>query len=422
MTTAHDLYLKYFHKWPVKVSFCTYLFVFMHDRMPRTFLWLWTCLNTLTDKIITWTIFAAQFTSSLFPHLGKTLGCQVWHLPQVFICHWLSVDQILSLQAQPSMSDYAFFSKDPNQWEEAYQSLWGHHDICPTLEWFHVTSITQSELSSFTSLKAWGNPEKFRSHIAFLLILTEECTVGDRVYGLSMMWVHPYQARVSTVEESVKQLTPLISTGHNCPYALVWLNGDAHHVPLPRAGHLSILVEGSTSSVACRRISQLEVCQLLSSGSQAIYLAGFNGCEVSVITSLSKLLAKGTTMLGGEPIYLPVDILQLTMKGQEPKALSLGSLSVPIPTTSPIRAPLPTVEGQVSMTTEVRELLSQVVLDTSGHASGSTTPKRLEPMVLVTPLPPKPEDFSKLVDTPSQVMLIWMTPPWRRSMPPPPLQ
>ena len=55
------------------------------------------------------------------------------------------------------------------------------------------------------------------------------------------------------------------------------------------------------------------------------------------------------------------------------------------------------------MTIEVRELLSQVVLDTSGHASGSPVPKRLEPVVLVTPLPPKPEDFPKPVDTSSQV-------------------
>ena len=63
---------------------------------------------------------------------------------------------------------------------------------------------------------------------------------------------------VSTMEEVVKQLTPLISTGPDWPYALVQLNGDAHHVPLPMEGHLSIMVEGSTSSVACRRISQLE--------------------------------------------------------------------------------------------------------------------------------------------------------------------
>ena len=55
------------------------------------------------------------------------------------------------------------------------------------------------------------------------------------------------------------------------------------------------------------------------------------------------------------------------------------------------------------MTMEVRELLSQAVLDTSGQALGSSTPKRLEPLVLVMLLPPKPEDFPKSMDTSSQV-------------------
>ena len=55
------------------------------------------------------------------------------------------------------------------------------------------------------------------------------------------------------------------------------------------------------------------------------------------------------------------------------------------------------------MTTEVRELPSWVALDTSEHASGSSTPKRSEPMVLVMPLPTKLEDFHKPVDMLSQV-------------------
>ena len=93
------------------------------------------------------------------------------------------------------------------------------------------------------------------------------------------------------------------------------LNADAHHVPLPKEGHLSILMEGGTSSVTCRWISQLDICQLLSSSSQVIYLVGLNGCEVHVIMSLSESLAKGMTMLRGEPIYLSVDIPQSAMKG-----------------------------------------------------------------------------------------------------------
>ena len=130
------------------------------------------------------------------PHLASPPGI---HLPLTF--NWLN----LLIAGTTMMSDYVFLPKDPSQWGESYQSLWGHHNICPLLVWFCVASMTQSELSSLTSLKAWGNLEKFRSDVTVFLILTEECTAGDRVYSLSMMWVHPYQARVSTMEEVVKQ-------------------------------------------------------------------------------------------------------------------------------------------------------------------------------------------------------------------------
>ena len=118
---------------------------------------------------------------------------------------------------------------------------------------------------------------------------------------------------------------------------------------------------------------------------------------------LPESIAKGMTMLGGKPIYLLVDIPQSAVKGQESKAPPPGSHSIPILTINLIRAPLPKVEGQVSMTMEVRELLSWVVSDISWQVSGGSTPKRLKPMVLITPLPPKLEDFLKLVDTSSQV-------------------
>ena len=99
------------------------------------------------------------------------------------------------------------------------------------------------------------------------------------------------------MEEAVKQLTPLISTRPDWSYTLVHLNKNACHAPLPKEGHLNVLVEGSTSSVTCGRISQLEFHQLLSLGSQAIYVAGLNGCEVPVIMSLPESLGKGATML-----------------------------------------------------------------------------------------------------------------------------
>ena len=154
--------------------------------------------------------------------------------------------------------------------------------------------------------------EKFHSDIAYLLVSTKEGAMSDRVYGLSTIWVNPYQARVSTVEEVVWQLTAFVSSGPNCPYTLVQLNGDTHHAPLPREGYLSVLPEGGTSSATCRRVSQIEVCLLLSSGSQVIYPVGLNGCEAPMIASLPESLVRGTNLPGGKPIYLKVDIPQST--------------------------------------------------------------------------------------------------------------
>ena len=122
-----------------------------------------------------------------------------------------------------------------------------------------------------------------------------------------------------------------------------------------------------------------------------------------MIASTPQSLAKGINLLRGKPIYLKVDIPQSITEGPELKALPLGSHSSSILITTPVRPPLPRAEGEVSMTTEVRELLSQVVLDTSEQVSGNPTSKRQEPMVLVTPLPTKLEDFPWPVDTSSKV-------------------
>ena len=130
-----------------------------------------------------------------------------------------------------------------------------------------------------------------------------------------MVWVHPYQARVSTIDDTAKQLAQLTSTGPTWPYALVQLNGDACHMPLPTEGHLSVMMEGNTSNVPCGKICQLEVHQLLSSGSQVVYLEGLNRCQVPVITSLPESLSNGMTMLEGEPNFPASGPLLIHHKG-----------------------------------------------------------------------------------------------------------
>ena len=95
-----------------------------------------------------------------------------------------------------------------------------------------------------------------------------------------------------------------------------------------------------------------------------------------MIASPPEPMAKGVNLLSSKPIYLKVDILQPTMEGPELKDPPLSSFPPYILITSPVRPPPPKVEGEVSMTMEVRELLSWAALDTSDHASGSSTPKR----------------------------------------------
>ena len=160
--------------------------------------------------------------------------------------------------------------------------------------------------------------------------------------------------------------------------------------------------KGYASRTVCGRVSQLEVCQLLHSDLQVIYPVGLNGCEIPLITPLSESLANGINLPRGEPIYLKVDILQSIMEGPEWKALPPGE-HPSILRVSPIRATPPKVEREVSMTMEVRELLSRAVLDMSGHVSENSTPKRLNSIVILTPLPHKLGDASRPVDTSSQV-------------------
>ena len=248
----------------------------------------------------------------------------------------------------------------------------------PPLQQFLIPSITQLELSSLTSLKAWGEKQKIHHDITFLLILAEEEATGGRRYGLMTIWVNPCQARVCYMEEAVRELTAWVSSGPNWPYALVQLNEDTCHVALPKEGHLGILPQGGLIWTACGRISQLEVCQLLISGLHVTYPVGLNGHEDPVITSLPKSLANGISLTGGGSIYLEINIPQPMAEEPDGKALPIGRCSTII-ITSPLKTTPPKFEREVSMTMEVRGLLSWGMLDTSGHQVRELGSKKTKP-------------------------------------------
>ena len=126
--------------------------------------------------------------------------------------------------------------------------------------------MIQSELSSLTGSGAWGDAKKFCSDLAYLLVSPEKATEGEMVFGLAMVWVHPYQACISTLDEVARKLTLLTASQENWAYTFVRFNEDAQHDPLPKEGHLSAIIEGTPSRNACGHLCQLEVCLLLQLG------------------------------------------------------------------------------------------------------------------------------------------------------------
>ena len=291
------------------------------------------------------------------------------------------------------MTDYAFFSLGSDRWGKDIALLCGCLTICPPLQQFHLPSITQLELSSLMSLKALEEKQKVHQDVAYLMVLAEEEATQDRKYGLSTVWVNLCQARVCFMEEAVREPRP---------YTLVQLNEDTCHVALPKEGHLGILPQGEADMTAYGKISQLEVHQLLASGLQVTYPVGLNGCKDPIIISLPESLANGLSLTGGEFVYLEIDIPQPLAKELDQKALPLGRCSTII-ISSPFKTTPPKLEREVSMTMEVRILLSWAILDTSGHGSGNSTPKRPNPVVVLTPPPHKWKDLPKPVGTSSQV-------------------
>ena len=216
------------------------------------------------NNVITQTIFMVLFTSRSLLTWTKTLDALSGISPRYLSATYYQLIISPFFCRHYMMTDYAFFLHGLDRWGKDLTPLWGCLTICHQLQQFHISSITQLELSLLTRLKAWGQKQKVHHDIAFLLVLAEEEATGDRRYGLSTIWVNPSQARVCSMEEVVR-----VSSGTDWPYALVQLNEDTCHALLPKEGHLGILPQGGADMTACRRISQWKSA---SSSSQACRL------------------------------------------------------------------------------------------------------------------------------------------------------
>ena len=158
------------------------------------------------------------------------------------------------------MSEFEFFTNKEERWGDSMRALWGNLSICPILHHMDLPYHMAGELLSISCLKIWGDTQKPRVSMAYLLIKVEDAS-EVKGYSMALVWISPHQAQASTMAEALEILSTCTPSGPNWPYTLIQLYEGTNHVPLPKDKHLGILPQAESP---CGWISQLEVCQLLS--------------------------------------------------------------------------------------------------------------------------------------------------------------
>ena len=185
------------------------------------------------------------------------------------------------------MTEHAFFTGRVERWGKDMMHLWGSLNICPHLNYLELLHHSSGELLSISSPKIWGNPQEPHNDMAYLLVCTRDALEAQDC-GMSLVWISPNQVWVPTMEEVVGTLSAYITSGPNWPYALAQLYEGSSHTPLPRDKHLGILPQEEVEESPYGWISQLKVCQLLSTGPHVIYPVGLNGNEELVTTTATQ--------------------------------------------------------------------------------------------------------------------------------------
>ena len=182
--------------------------------------------------------------------------------------------------------------------------------------------------------KNLGDVQEPHNDMAYLLVCTGDAVEAQN-YGISLVWISPNQVRASTMEEAVGALSTYISSGPNWHYALAQLYEGSSHTPLPKDKHLGILPQGKVEESPYGWNSQLEVCQLLSTGPQVIYPVDLNGKEELVTTTLPELLHSSASVTTNEHPYMRIDIPPPPLEEPECATLPVVEVHTILAATSP---------------------------------------------------------------------------------------
>ena len=114
----------------------------------------------------------------------------------------LSLFLIDNLQMAVMMSEFLLLCADATLCDPTSSATWGSLNFCLLIQQFKVHTIQQALLTALSQAGAWGNTEKPRNNVAFLLI-TPSLAVGcERIFGLMAVWVHPHQTYLMSMVEA----------------------------------------------------------------------------------------------------------------------------------------------------------------------------------------------------------------------------
>ena len=173
------------------------------------------------------------------------------------------------------MTEFAFFDSKEERWGDNMRALWGDLSICPCLDHLELPYHTPVELLSISCLKVWGNAQEPHNDMAYLLVHTEGDSEAES-YGMSLVWISPHQARVSTMEEALGTLSACISSGPDWLYVFAQLYKGSNHIPPTQGQAPRCLAPGKGGGRApMGRSANSKSASFLSTGPQVIYPVGF---------------------------------------------------------------------------------------------------------------------------------------------------
>ena len=199
------------------------------------------------------------------------------------------------------------------------------------------------------------------------------------------------------MEEALGTLSACIPSGPNWSYVLAQLYEGSNHTPLPKDKHLGVLPQGKVES-PCGQISQLKVCQLLSTGPWVIYLVGLNGSDQPVTINLPELLHSGSSVTTDEHPYMRIDIPLPNPEVPECTTPPLGGAKA----TPAATVPKTPWKPRITLMAEVNDLLNRGMADDYNSKPEHSAMGKEAATEADMPLPHKAEVPAPPVDTSSQ--------------------